>query len=181
VAAVVEAVEAAAPDQPPALVGHSGAGVLLPAVRAALRRPVAGYVFVDAGLPSVSKSRLDLFDDPVAAAEFRRSARNGLLPTWTDEDLAEEILDPALRRRFVAELQPLPLAVYEELIPVFDGWPDAPCGYIQFSPVYDAPAAEARAAGWPMIQVPGTHFEMMRNPTTVTEALLRLKEELSRP
>src|ERR671938_1387108 len=43
------------------LVAHSGAGVLLPAIREALGRPVAAYVFVDAGIPENGKSHLDLW------------------------------------------------------------------------------------------------------------------------
>lgn len=38
-------------DQPLMLVGHSGAGPLLPAIRQLLPQPIAGYIFVDAGLP----------------------------------------------------------------------------------------------------------------------------------
>lgn len=36
----------------PILVGHSGAGPLLPAIRREAGRPVTAYVFVDAGLTS---------------------------------------------------------------------------------------------------------------------------------
>src|SRR5207253_7352694 len=40
-----------AQDERLVLVGHSGAGALLPAVRGSLGRPVDAYLFVDAGLP----------------------------------------------------------------------------------------------------------------------------------
>lgn len=30
--------------------------------------------------------------------------------------------------------------------PVQPDWPDAPCAYLQFSPFYDRPATQARAA-----------------------------------
>ncbi len=107
--------------RPLVLVGHSGAGVLLPAVREALGRAVAGYIFVDADIPEDNKSRLDLFQSREDRNSFRRAAQEGMLPTWTEEDLLETIPNPVLRRRFVAELRPLPLAVYEEPIPVFEG------------------------------------------------------------
>ena len=148
--AIAQACERCPPDQPLILVGHSGAGMLLPVARQALGRPVAAYIFVDAGIPEDRQSRLDLFESATAAEQFRQKASNGLLPTWRAPDLAEVIPDATLRQRFVAELRPLPLAVYEEPIPVFPGWPDAPCGYIRFgtNPSYTAPAAHARAAGW---------------------------------
>ena len=46
---------------------------------------------------------------------------------WTGDELRDAIPDDATRRAFVAELHargPLPLAVYEEPLPVFDGWPE---------------------------------------------------------
>ncbi len=180
VTAVVAAVQAAGYGvSAPTLVSHSGAGVLLPAVRAALGRPVAGYVFVDSDLPVDGRSRLDLFaaEDPAAAIEFRGAADTaGLLPIWTAADLAAAIPDSDLRRRFVAEL--LPLAVYEEPIPVFAGWPDAPCAYMQFSPAYTPAAARARALGWPILELPGSHFRLLTDPLVVAEALRdRLHEE----
>ena len=88
------------------------------------------------------------------------------------------IPDTALRWRFVAELRPLPLAVYEEPLPVFAGWPDAPCGYLRFAatPVYEEPEREARRRGWACAQLPGHHFHMLVDPPTVAQALLDLLE-----
>src|SRR5258708_25161028 len=40
------------------LVGHSGAGPLLPAIREFVGRPAAGYIFVDAGLPENGGSQI---------------------------------------------------------------------------------------------------------------------------
>src|SRR5581483_11219293 len=46
---VAAAIERLPSEQPLILVGHSGAGPLLSAIRRACARPVAAYVFVDAG------------------------------------------------------------------------------------------------------------------------------------
>lgn len=62
------------------LVGHSGAGPLLLAIKHRLGLPVAAYLFVDAMLPQDGKSRLDLFEDSLAADQFRSGAKDGLLP-----------------------------------------------------------------------------------------------------
>src|SRR5258707_2007896 len=118
------------------LIGHSGAGPLLPALAEGIVQPISAYVFVDAGLPKNNASRLDQFGSPNEAQSFRDNAVNGLLPSWTSDDLAEVISDNMIRQRFVEELRPTPLEVYEEPLPVFAAWPDAPCAYIQFSPVY---------------------------------------------
>ncbi|HEY8884572.1 MAG TPA: alpha/beta hydrolase, partial [Chloroflexota bacterium] len=130
------------------LVGHSGAGVLLPAIADAIGKPIA-YVFVDAGLPKDAESRLGTG----TFAEYIRElyAQGGRFPNWTAEDLAEIIPDPQQRRRLVAGLRPQPLAFWEEPIPVSADWPDAPCGYLRFTPnpSYDEAAAEAQRRGWP--------------------------------
>jgi hypothetical protein len=165
------------------LAGHSGAGPLLPAIRQALGRDVAGYLFVDAAIPEDGKSRLDLFESGEAARALRHAAVDGVLPVWGEEDLRGAIPDDGLRRAFVAELRPVPLAVYEEPIPVFAGWPDAPCGYLRFgfNPAYEAAYQRARDAGWPEIRLEGSHFHMMVEPVAVADALLALVEQLRHP
>lgn len=160
------------------LVGHSGAGMLLPAVRQALGRTVSGYIFVDADIPQDGKSRLDLFESRDDRESFRRAAPEGMLPTWTEEDLEETIPNPVLRKRFVAGLRPLPLAVYEEPIPVFNGWPDAPCGYLQFTEFYESSAQHARQEGWPHTQIEADHFHMLVDPRAVADSLLDLVREM---
>jgi pimeloyl-ACP methyl ester carboxylesterase len=173
--AVVDAIDRAHLAQPPILVGHSGAGVLLPAIRETLRRPVAGYIFVDAGLPENGKSRLASFSNSEAATQFRESARDGLLPTWTEVDLRDAIPDASLRHRFVEELRPLPLAVYEEPIPVFKGWPDAPCAYLRFTltvrDAYEESVRQAKGQGWAYNELEGGHFHMLVDPAAVARAL----------
>ncbi|HUP27622.1 MAG TPA: alpha/beta hydrolase [Chloroflexia bacterium] len=160
------------------LVVHSGAGMLLPAIRQALGRPIAGYIFVDAGIPYDGKSRLDLFDRE-GAEQFRSSAVDGLLPTWTDADLADVIPDTRIRSRFIAELRPLPIAVYEEPLPVFDRWPDAPCGYVAFLPeegqyVYRDALSHAEQHSWPCAKIKGMHFHMLVDPAGVADALVEV-------
>jgi hypothetical protein len=156
------------------LVGHSGAGPLLPAIREAMRRKVAGYVFFDAGLPRDGASRLDLFDTAEEVKAFREAAVNGILPRWTDDDLRASINDDALRRAFVAELPVLPLAVYEEPLPVFKAWPDAPCAYVRTSTTYDPFLAAARKKGWPVRTLDGGHFFMLNEPARAAALLQEL-------
>jgi hypothetical protein len=183
-AAVVRALleSGVAPDVPLGLAGHSGAGPLLPAIgsaiHAALPNPLRAYLFVDAGWPQPNRSRLDQFDDPAEVQQFRQSAQAGLLPVWTDADLQPLIPDDALRRRFVSELRPLPLAVYEEALPVFSGWPDAPCGYLRFgdNPSYARAWAEAQQAGCRSMAMAGEHFHLLVEPEAVADALITLTQ-----
>src|SRR4051812_34907571 len=64
--AVVRALAPFPSERPLILAGHSGGGMLLPAIREISLRPVARYLFADAGIPEDGKSRLDLFGDPEA-------------------------------------------------------------------------------------------------------------------
>ena len=172
--------EAAAADlqrraagQPLVLVGHSGAGALLPAVRQALGRPVAGYVFVDAGLPVDGQTRLETFG--AEAASFRAFlASGGRFPNWTRADLQEIVPDPELAARLTADLRPRALPFWEEPIPVFAGWPDAPGACLFFTEAYRASAERAQAMGWPVREMPAGHFHMLVEPEAVAEALLEL-------
>lgn len=169
VAAAVEAT--VAPDEAVVLAGHSGAGPLLPAIGAWADARVALYVFVDAPLPENGKSRLDGFETGREAEAFRARAVNGLLPAWPSDALAPFIDSPEVRDRFARELRPLPLAVYEETLPVPAGWPDAPCAYVHFSEAYDGPAAEAYRRGWAYLRLDGSHFHLLNAPAAVAGAL----------
>ncbi len=164
--------------QHPVLVGHSGAGPLLPAIRQQSGRPVAGYVFVDAGLPANAQTRQ-------GAGSFARTLRDlyaagRRYPEWTDRDLREAVPDAEWRGRLLAELRPQPLAFWQERIPVFDGWPDAPGGYLRFAPnpSYDEPEAEARRRGWAIARLAGHHFHMLTDPSAVASALLGLVHQM---
>lgn len=181
--AVADVLGSVSPETPIILIAHSGAGPLLPAVRQKIGKPVAAYIFVDAGWPKDGKSRLDLFGDVEEVNAFRQSAVNGLLPTWTDEDLRELIPDDAVRARFVAELTPLPLEVYEEPLPVFPGWPDDPCGYIRFGEnrAYDEAFQTAERLGCETLRLEGGHFHMLVEPATVAGAIVGMAETLIGP
>jgi len=183
--AVARALDGLVPGERIVLVGHSGAGPLLPSIGQAAGRPVAAYVFVDADLPREGASRLDLFATVGDADAFRRSARDGVLPPWGESwpDGAWERLVPdgALRGRFRAELRAVALAVYEEPLPVFDGWPDSPCAYLKFSPVYDGAAAAARETGWAYRELAGLHLHMLVDPAAVAGALIDLARDCKAP
>lgn len=169
-------------SRPTVLVGHSGAGKLLPlvgAARRAARAPVAGYVFLDAGLPAARPaSRADLLrsegmDD---ADEFVAGlAAGGTFPNWTDDDLRELVPDDELRAALVGSLRPRGHDFFAEPLPVAPDWPDAPCGLLRLSPAYDASARQARQRGWPVLDGPddrpGGHFAALVDPTSVADDL----------
>jgi hypothetical protein len=166
------------------LVGHSGAGYLLPllgSARRALRSPVAAYVFCDAGVPPARPTdRLGLLRTETADDEtfdvdaFERHLRDGgRYPEWSDPDLAGLVTDDASRRALVDGVRPRGLDFWTEPVPVAPDWPDAPCGYLRLSPGYDRPARTARARGWPVVSAdpPGGHFATCAQPEQVAGLL----------
>jgi hypothetical protein len=184
VESVKQVLDAIPHDAEIALIGHSGAGPLLPAIGQAANHPIASYIFVDAGIPVDGLSRLELMahEDP----DFARSlvqdlAEGGTFPEWSEDDLASIVPDPQVRRELVADLRPRGLDFFSEPIPVFAGWPDAPCGYLQFSSAYDEPARRAQEAGWPIKDLPAAHFHMLVDPLAVADALLDLIQSMDSP
>lgn len=169
--------------RPVVLVGHSGAGYLLPlvgAARRALRSRVAAYVFLDAGLPAARpSSRLDLLATEVEGddgwlAGFRVDlAGGGRYPAWTDADLADLVLDDERRRALVASLRPRAEPFFAETLAVAPDWPDAPCGMVRLSESYDQPARLAGSRGWPVVSgdPAGGHFAACVVPETVADLL----------
>ncbi|HLQ60782.1 MAG TPA: alpha/beta fold hydrolase [Candidatus Acidoferrales bacterium] len=155
------------------LVGHSGAGPLLPAIAKAAGG-AAGYIFVDAGLPLGGGTRLSTL--PPELREPILAGRS--FPEWDEETLAAVVPDPVARRKLVGGLTPRGLDFFNEPIPAVDGWPDAPCGYLLWSPPYQEPAAQARSLGWPVRECPAGHFHMLVDPVAVAGQLLELASSL---
>jgi hypothetical protein len=171
-------------DTPVILVAHSGAGPLLPVFRASIPNPVRAYVFVDAGIPRNGATRLDLMksEAPEWAAQFATSLEQGeKFPDWSFDDLQEVIPDEILRRKMVSEIRPRGVSFFIELIPVFAGWPDAPCVYIRFSAPYDGAAAQAQAADWPVYDLDAGHFHMLVSPMAVTDMIINSVNLVSPP
>jgi hypothetical protein len=168
--------------EPVVLVAHSGAGPLLPAIGERASAEIAGYVFVDAGVPRAGASRLDDMREENAewADEFEGHLRaGGRFPDWTEEDLHELVPSDGIRRGLLESLRPRPLEFFTEPIPVPEGWPDAPCGYLRLSSAYEGALLRAKAEGWPTRSIDSGHFHMLVDPAAVVDSLLALLEAMS--
>ncbi len=182
VARVAQQLQVDAPGEHVVLVGHGGAGPLLPQIafaRHASGSPVAGYVFVDAMLPRTLRTatRLDLVgvDDPVAAAELSQRLTAGhRYPEWTDGELAATVSDPTDRAMLLAGLRPRSLDFFTEPLPVPEDWPDAPCNYLQLSDAYAGVARTAALRGWNAQQQNTHHFWALTNAHDFATALIAL-------
>jgi hypothetical protein len=189
VADAARQIASAAPTEAVVLVGHSGAGYLLPQIGAtqrAARRGVAGYVFLDAGVPHArGATRLGLLrvEDTEFAAELDALLDlGGVFPTWTDADLTELVPDDDVRLALVGSLRPRGRDFFEEPLPCPQDWPDAPCGFVKLSTAYEGPARVARSRGWTVVEAPpdqrGGHFAACADPAGVAKILLNLVASL---
>ncbi len=162
-------------EHPLVLVGHSGAGSLLPVLAQAARHPVTAYLFVDAGLPHPGKSQLEEMPE-----ELRRLLAEGTrFPNWKDEDLREVLPDGRARQQLLAEVRPRPLDFFEEVLPEVSGWPDAPGGYLLFTEGYRPSLEQAKSAGWPSRTVHAGHFHMLVDPAAVAATLVELMQQIT--
>jgi hypothetical protein len=171
-------------EQAVVLVGHSGAGPLLPALGQAIPHPIAAYLFVDAGLPLDGRSHLGDMTSSVpelAQQLCTHLAGGGRFPEWREEDLRTIVPDRAMRRRLLADLHPRDLTFFEEPIPGFASGPHAPCAYLQFSAPYEGAAARARQGGWPFRAIAAGHFHMLVEPEEVAAALVDLARAARQP
>lgn len=185
VAAASKALLDSVGSAPTVLVGHSGAGPLLPQVgfaRHAVQAPVAGYLFLDAVLPRGPRTatRIDLMrldDEAAAVSRSRHLESGGVFPDWTDADLAGEIPDAEARAQLLAALRPRSLDFFTEPLPLPEDWPDAPAAYLQLSAAYDRPAATARLRGWPVLTRAAHHFAALTDPAMVAVAVDALLQQ----
>ncbi|HEY0639007.1 MAG TPA: hypothetical protein VGD67_15260 [Pseudonocardiaceae bacterium] len=163
------------PAEPLVLVGHSGAGPLLPGFADALDEPVSGLVFLDAGLPTPGLSWRDTVP-PELFTRLREHSRDGLLarwPDWFDPDpLPRLVPDTVLRGQIAEEAPEVPVAFLKEPRPSVE-W-TGPAAYLQLSGAYDRDAAAARKLGWPVRRIDAHHLSAATEPDTVAEALERL-------
>ena len=168
--------------QPIILMGHSGAGLLLPVIADASDNEVAALVFVDSFLPPRA-GRVPL-GSPALVDQLRAIATGGALPPWSHwfgaDAMRELVPDERLRANLEAEMPSLPLSYFKATVPVPDDWSTRPCGYLLLSAgPYGNSAAEARAYGWPVIEIRDVqHLAIATNPIAVTDAVLEIERSL---
>ena len=160
-------VSAAAAGPAEVVVGFSGAGIVLPAVAAAVG--VRRVVWLDAVLPTGT------WPDDVRelTAPLVRDGRIADWTTWWGPDAMTGLLpDERLRAAVLAEGHELPADFYDVAVPVPDRWPDDDVRYVHLSPAYAAEAAAARARGWTVVgDGAGEHLDVANDPARVADLI----------
>lgn len=167
--------------RPVVLVGHSGAGPLLPSIADTLPTELAALIFVDAFLPPASG------EAPLAPPEFldqlRALSTEGLLPPWWrwfgEDKMRELVPDRALREVLEQEMPSLPLAYFEQGVPVPERWSERPCAFLLLTQAYGESAADARRRSWPVAEIADVqHLAPVTDPIAITKVLLNLESAL---
>jgi hypothetical protein len=156
------------------LVGHSGAGPLLPVIASQLDPSPARLVFVDAAVPPVSG------EAPLVPEEFHDSLRSlapdGRLPKWSEwfgpGTMEELVPDPDQRAAVIAELPEVSMSYFDDRVPMPGGWSSTDGAYILLTEPYRSDATEAASRGWLVIELPGAHLDIVTRPAEVADALL---------
>ncbi|WP_030468063.1 hypothetical protein [Lentzea aerocolonigenes] len=170
IGAFADALDDAGVTGPLVLVGHSGAGPLLPSFADALELDVAGLVFLDSDLPTPGRAWRDTVD-PDLVRQVKASVRDGRLPRW-DRWFPEDplrLVPAGLREEMRDEAPEVPWEFLKEQRPVVE-WSGA-CGYVLLSSAYEEAAAQAEALGWPVERVESHHLAAATSPSTVAAAL----------
>jgi hypothetical protein len=168
-------------DEPVVLVGHSGAGAVLPSIAEGLASWPHSIVFVDAGVPPCE----GVF---TAGGEFLATlqglATNGILPKWSrwwDDGVLEAIIHDEHRRRDIAvELPEVPLRLFETPINAPFGWCAHLAAYVLLSEGYQSDADRASLLGWPVRERPGEHLDIVNEGPAIAHMLIDLAEHRER-
>ena len=165
-------------EQDVVLVGHSGAGRLIPLVADALERTTP-CVFVDAQLPREPDDNPE--SDDWFLAHVRSLAVDGVLPPWSEwwgTEVWESLVpDPSRRAELASRLPRVALASVEEEPPPPVRW-SGPAAYLRFSEIYRAEADDAQGRGWIVDELVGEHLHMAVDPVGVAAAIVALAERL---
>jgi hypothetical protein len=157
---------------PAVLVGHSGAGPLLPAIAELVGDRARGAVFVDALLPHPGRSWFDSAP-PSLRGQLLGMASDGVLPPWHEwfpPGVIDELVpDPSLRRAFFGEIPRLPVAYFEESAPTTSDL--RACALLRLSAAYDDAADEAERRGWWVARRDWDHLRMLTDPEAVADLI----------
>ena len=175
--AVIASAVAAVPRgwSAPVLVGHSGAGSILPSVGERLGGNRRKLVFVDAGLPPCEgrvTPAADFLD------QLRTLAVDGVLPrwsTWWDEGVMQVLVPCAERRvELESEMVEVPLAFFESSFQAPEKWCETPGSFLLLSESYLADAERARTLGWSTVERLGGHLDIVNDPDGIARTILEL-------
>ncbi len=163
------------------VVGHSGAGAMLPAIGARMGDRLRALVFVDSVVPpprgahTTSERLRGSLDEKIANGRLLQ-----WLDWWPDDVVAELVPGPEGRSELRSDMPRLPRSFYDEDVPVPLEWSTGPCAYLRLSSAYDEELDAAGRIGWPCAAIDGTHLSIFTDPSSVLDGIEALLTRLDR-
>jgi len=174
--AVVDLVLSAS-SSPGVIIGHSGAGVLLPVLADALNPEFV--CFVDAVVPPGETS----YEASVEFVEFIDSLDHDgvLLPPWHEwwgPDVMDDLVpDVAQRALLVADTPRVPRSFYDDPVQLPRHWRvRRRCSMLQLSPAYSEDRVRADSYGWATGSINAQHLDIATRPQLVCDHVTQLIE-----
>ncbi len=165
------------------LLAHSNAGFYAPAVAEAVAAD--RVVYADAALAPVDATSTRLVPERLLDEVRRLAGPGGVLPPWSDWWPRREVVrlfpSPEWLDRVRAGEPRLSLDYVGGELAVPPGWTARPSGYLAFGATYAAELAQARASGWPVAELDGTHLQHLWEPDLVAAEVIRLLGLLGPP
>ncbi|MFM2077303.1 MAG: hypothetical protein RJA49_1193 [Actinomycetota bacterium] len=160
------------------VLGHSGAGFVLPALAALVG--AGRTVFIDAVLPDETTHFVP--SNVFLAFVDSLPIEDGLLPPWHRWWPADTIVgllpDEGTRSAVTDEIPSVPRAFYDAGMELPERWWTTSSAYLQLSPAYDDEMEHARRLGWPTIERSGRHLDLVVVADEVAVDVLNLLDEL---
>ncbi len=162
----------------PVVVGHSMGGLLAAWLTAELGG--RAMVCLDADMPPA------IGPTPPVTPDFRTfldtlPVTDGALPQWQywwgSDALASASIPQDFKRRLTDQIPAIPIAWFDDVFDMPD-WSRARKVFIQTSDWFDAEAENARAAGWDVSVVKGTHLHPTFAPQETATALVEATQPL---
>ncbi len=170
---------AAAPPSAATWVGHSNAGLYLPAILRDRDGDIG--IFVDASVPEDAPTCVSA-QGPRLEAVRELAGPSGSVPGWVDwwseEQLAQLLPDAGLQQVLRDDAAPLPLAYFTSPVDIPAGWVTVAAAYLSFDGGYVHSRERMAAVGWPTAHVHGQHLHLMSGPTEVVGTILDLEQQL---
>lgn len=154
------------------VVGHSGAGAMLPAIGERIGDRLRAMIFVDAVVPPAegahrtSEQLLDFIDGHAVDGRLEK-----WLDWWPTEVVDQLVPSPRDQAELRDDMPQLSRSFYDDAVPVPAGWATRCCAYLKLSAAYEDEYEMAAGFGWPRSEIDGTHLSIFTAPDAVLTAI----------
>lgn len=179
---VVNAVCYAKAD-PPVFVGHSYSGLIAAAAAARLPQLAAGLVYVDALIPEIGRSFMQMAGPDFGKVLNAHTHDGWLVRPWPLQMFG--VVETQLTLDFASRLSSMPLAAFTASYDFATPDRNLSKAYIRClrnpNPLIAAQAAKAKAAGMEYTEIDSHHAPMVTAPALLVSALERFAATVPKP